>query len=47
LLLLDEVANVVMVLSLVEVSAWWAMAAAAGAAVIVVLVLSSVEASAW
>jgi hypothetical protein len=46
LLLLDAVEIVVLELSLVEVSAWWARVAA-GAAVIVVLVLSSVEASAW
>jgi hypothetical protein len=38
---------VVLVLSLLEASAWWAMDAAAAAVMIVVLVLSLLEASAW
>jgi hypothetical protein len=46
LLLQAAVVIVMLVLSLVEVSAWWTMLAAAGAVVLVVLVLSLLEASA-
>jgi hypothetical protein len=46
-LLQDAVVNVVLVLSLLEMSLCWAMVLLQAAVVIVVLVLSVGEASAW